>query len=71
MANSKLTSEEISNSWKGLFCFKKETSSSKGLRSPQIGALHALLAHIEDGENRAFSCSRAVLYVNLRIATVG
>ena len=53
MANSKLTSEEISNSWKGLFCFKKETSSSKGLRSPQIGALHALLAHIEDGENRA------------------
>ena len=38
---------------RGQFLFKKETCSSKGLRSPQIGALHALLAHVEDGNESA------------------
>lgn len=50
---SKLTSEEIADSWNGIFQFKKEIGSNKGLRSPQIGALHALLSHVEDGEDSA------------------
>ena len=45
-----LTSEEIAKSWANIFCFKKEKGQEKGLRSPQIGALHALMAHIEDDE---------------------
>lgn len=53
MDTSKLTPNEIAESWKGLFCFKKGNGPIKGLRSPQIGALHALLAHVEDGEERA------------------
>lgn len=53
MGIEKLTSDEIANSWQGQFLFKKETCSSKGLRSPQIGALHALLAHVEDGNESA------------------
>lgn len=50
---SKLNPIEIAKSWKGLFRFKKATRTEKGLRSPQIGALHALLAHAEDGEDSA------------------
>ena len=53
MIPKRLTSDDIANSWKGLFQFKKETCSSKGLRSPQIGALHALLGHVEDGDESA------------------
>ena len=53
MGIEKLTSDEIADSWQGQFLFKKETCSSKGLRSPQIGALHALLAHVEDGNESA------------------
>ena len=45
-----LTSEEIAKSWANIFCFKKEKGQEKGLRSPQIGALHALMAHIEEDE---------------------
>jgi superfamily II DNA or RNA helicase len=37
--------ETIVNSWKGSFCFKEENEAEKGLRPPQIGAVHALLAH--------------------------
>lgn len=50
---SKLNPEQIANSWNGKFHFKKEVISSSnnktqpGLRPPQIGALHAILAHIE------------------------
>ena len=50
---TKLTAKEIANSWQGKFHFNKETGNSPGLRSPQIGALHALMAHVEDGEDRA------------------
>ena len=53
MDTSKLTPNEIAESWKGLFCFKKENGTIMGLRSPQIGALHSMLAHVEDGEERA------------------
>jgi len=35
----------IINSWKGCFFFKEESDSEKGLRPPQIGAVHAILAH--------------------------
>ena len=45
-----LTSEEIAKSWANIFCFKKGKGQEKGLRSPQIGALHALMAHIEEDE---------------------
>src|SRR5574344_2146635 len=44
-----LTAHEIVASWSRLFQFKRENDTQKGLRSPQIGALHAILAHIEDG----------------------
>jgi superfamily II DNA or RNA helicase len=46
------TPDSIVNSWKGQFCFKREIGSSKGLRSPQIGALHAILAHIETDDDK-------------------
>lgn len=44
---SPLNPEEILISWKDSFTFKKENDSSFGLRSPQIGAIHAALAHWE------------------------
>ena len=50
---TKLTAKDIANSWQGKFHFNKETENSPGLRSPQIGALHALMAHVEDGEDSA------------------
>lgn len=50
---TKLSAKEIANSWQGKFHFNKETENSPGLRSPQIGALHALMAHVEDGEDSA------------------
>ncbi|MBW4764738.1 DEAD/DEAH box helicase family protein [Prevotella salivae] len=48
-----LTPNKIAESWKGLFRFKKEADEHQGLRSPQIGALHALLSHTEDGDESA------------------
>lgn len=54
---SKLNPEQIAKSWNGKFHFKKEVISSStnqaqpGLRPPQIGALHAILAHIESSSN--------------------
>lgn len=51
--NKNLTPDEIVHSWSGLFKFKKEGENEMGLRSPQIGALYALMAHMEDGEKSA------------------
>lgn len=48
-----LSPEQIAESWENKFCFVKEDASHLGLRSPQIGALHALMAHMEDGEESA------------------
>lgn len=45
-----MTADSIVESWKGQFHYKRESATEKGLRSPQIGALYAILAHIEDGE---------------------
>lgn len=53
MEKVQLNSKQIAKSWTGQFIFQKETDSKPGLRSPQIGALHALMAHIESGEERA------------------
>lgn len=53
MEKVQLDSKQIATSWTGQFIFQKETDSKPGLRSPQIGALHALMAHIESGEERA------------------
>ena len=51
--NKQLTPNEIVQSWEGIFKYKKECEGKGGLRSPQIGALHALMSHIEDGEDSA------------------
>lgn len=54
---TKVTPESIAKSWAEQFQFKKEikpTKNSKGqagLRPPQIGALHSILAHLECGRN--------------------
>ena len=53
MGNIQLDSEQIAKSWEGRFSFRKETDTTSGLRSPQIGALHALMAHVECNEERA------------------
>lgn len=53
MNKTSLTPNKIAESWKGLFRFKKEADEHQGLRSPQIGALHALLSHTEDGDESA------------------
>ena len=37
--------EAIVSSWKGCFLFKEENGAETGLRPPQIGAVHAMLAH--------------------------
>ena len=37
--------DEVSASLKGRFAFVEETTNEPGLRSPQLGALHAILAH--------------------------
>lgn len=46
--NRQLTPDQIVDSWSGCFSYKKQTGNSSGLRSPQIGALHAIMAHIEE-----------------------
>ena len=53
MNKTSLTPNKIVESWKGLFRFKKGIGEHQGLRSPQIGALHALLAHAEEGDESA------------------
>ena len=54
MANpvANLTPEEIAASWKNKFQFTKEDkeAGTPGLRSPQLGALHAIFSHLEMGE---------------------
>lgn len=49
------TPEEVNNSWKDKFYFKKENEelNEKGLRAPQIGALYSILAHIQNSEDKA------------------
>ncbi len=37
--------DEVETSLKGCFAFVEETADEPGLRSPQLGALHAILAH--------------------------
>lgn len=46
--NTQYTADQIATSWDGMFKFQKENETSKGLRSPQIGALHAIMAHLEE-----------------------
>lgn len=53
MEKYQLNSDQIADSWIGKFTFQKETDSKPGLRSPQIGALYALMAHAESGEESA------------------
>ena len=48
-----LSPKQIAESWNNQFSFVRETEFNPGLRSPQIGALHALMAHMEDGEESA------------------
>ena len=48
-----LSPKQIAESWNNQFSFVRETEFNPGLRSPQIGALHALIAHMEDGEESA------------------
>ncbi len=49
---SELSPEDIAASWMDKFQFKKEDKDKEisGLRSPQLGALHAIFSHIEMGE---------------------
>lgn len=57
--NTQLSPEEIASSWNGKFHYKKAieatetTAEVAGLRAPQIGALHSILAHLECGENES------------------
>lgn len=52
------TPKQISESWEGKFHFRKErvasglNGPSTGLRPPQIGALHAILGHLESGQDK-------------------
>jgi superfamily II DNA or RNA helicase len=47
------TPEQVLQSWKGKFFFREENEGdgTKGLRSPQLGALHALSAHFAVGNS--------------------
>ncbi|MDJ0306786.1 DEAD/DEAH box helicase family protein [Dehalobacter sp.] len=47
------TPEQVLESWKGKFFFREENEEdgTKGLRSPQLGALHALSAHFAVGNS--------------------
>lgn len=46
------TPSQILESWKNKFVFKREdpTKNEEGLRSPQIGAIHAISAHFSVGD---------------------
>ncbi len=50
-----VTPNQVVSSWRNRFHFIKENEQSniKGLRSPQIGALHSILAHIQNPEDKA------------------
>lgn len=39
------TPSDVLDSWIGNFALKKEEGSSKGLRSPQVGAYHSIISH--------------------------
>ncbi len=47
------TPEQVIESWKGKFSFREENDGdgTKGLRPPQLGALHALSAHFAVGNS--------------------
>lgn len=49
------TPEEVVNTWVDKFKFIKENEQAniKGLRPPQVGALHSILAHVENTEDKA------------------
>jgi len=46
--------QDVVTSWKGKFKFIKEDVDNEinGLRSPQIGALYSILAHVQNPENK-------------------
>tara|TARA_R110002072_G_scaffold302796_1_gene488823 strand:- start:12044 stop:15292 length:3249 start_codon:yes stop_codon:yes gene_type:complete len=46
-------SESITQSWNGVFAYKKEDSAKNilGLRPPQIGAIHSVMAHLENADD--------------------
>ncbi|MDX1700252.1 MAG: DEAD/DEAH box helicase family protein, partial [Melioribacteraceae bacterium] len=50
-----ITPEDVVNSWVDKFKFIKENEqlNIKGLRPPQIGALHSILAHIHNADDKA------------------
>lgn len=52
-----LTPKQVAASWKGKFNFIKEDEEANpkihGLRPPQIGALHSILAHIQNCDDKA------------------
>jgi superfamily II DNA or RNA helicase len=50
-----LTPDQVVTTWKDGFKFIKENKEPKrdGLRPPQIGALHSILAHIQNPEDKA------------------
>lgn len=41
----KHTPEYVMDSWKGVFHYKADSAITPGLRSPQVGAIHAVQAH--------------------------
>src|SRR5690606_6064388 len=49
------TPDEVVSSWVDKFKFIKENEQEniKGLRPPQVGALHSILAHIHNAEDKA------------------
>jgi superfamily II DNA or RNA helicase len=49
------TPDQVVTSWKDKFNFIKENEEAniKGLRPPQMGALHSILAHIQNPEDKA------------------
>ncbi len=50
-----VTPDQVVASWKDKFNFIKENEEAnvKGLRPPQMGALHSILAHIQNPEDKA------------------
>lgn len=43
--NSQVASDDVEAAIVGSFRFVQETATSPGLRAPQLGAVHAILAH--------------------------
>jgi len=48
-----IDSKFIQQSWNGIFLYKKEdiANSDPGLRPPQIGAIHSVMAHLENADD--------------------